>query len=126
MPTTEPIFYTVPSALLFGGVSESEQEEQDFLKSLCFYLGINQIDKSETDKMKEAINNYIVNQVEDWMKEKDPVTLECIINNSFKRLCSAQSFLNGRDGRLQIHWLQVLDNHVKLIAAYSHILSLSR
>lgn len=124
VPTTEPIFYTVPS--LFLEATEHDKTEKHFLTSLCFYLGVKNLDRDDIDSMKEAINNYIVNQVEDWMKEKSPVTIECILNTNFKRLCAAQSFLNERDGTPQIYWKQVLENHVKLIACYSHILNVRR
>lgn len=122
MATQEPIFYTVPS--LFLEATEHHRKEQDFMAALCFYLGINDADREDIDTMKEAVNNYIINQVESWMKEKNRVTIECILNNNFKRLCEAQGFLNQREGIPQIYWIQVLENHVKLIATYSHILNL--
>lgn len=123
MPATERVFQTVSSHFLDS--TGWDRKEKDFLSTLCFYLGIKIANRDDFDSMKHAINNYILDQVDDWMKEKDPAIIDGILDGNLKRLREAQAFLRDREGTPQIHWKQVLENHVKLIAAYSHILAIT-
>ena len=125
MPTTEPIFQTVSSCFLEA--TKHYKEKRTFMWDLCICLGLyGQIHRDDVDGMKEAVNGFILNQVQDWIKETDPVTIECILSNNFKRLCEAGKFIEEREGAKQIHWQKVIENHVKLIASYSHILNITR
>lgn len=124
MPTTEPIFYTIPSRFL--DATEFDEKEKHFMVSLCAYLELHKVDQNDVDNMKEAVLNFVSNQVEDWMKITDYEKLDKVIDATFKRLCEGQAFLRNREGLPQIYWEEVLLNHVKLIATFNHVLMLKK
>jgi hypothetical protein len=124
--TPEPIFLTIPTKF----IRQQDNREIDFLVSLCHWLKIStpepvDITTEAIDKMKEAVNLYIVNQVGNWMEIQDKKELECILLSNFKKLSGAREFLKYRKGTRQIYWEEVLRNHRKLIKTYWHILKLT-
>jgi hypothetical protein len=102
----EPIYYTIPSRFLFA--TDFDEKEKHFMVSLCAYLGLHKVDRDDVDNMKEAVLNFVANQVEDWTKITDYEQLDNIIKANFKLLCEAQSFLKNREGSPQIYWEDVL------------------
>lgn len=133
----EPIYQTIPSTFLEAANFAQSENERLFMYHLVHCLGIyDKVDRQNTDNMKEAVNNYILDQVDDWMKQKDPAIIDGILDGNLKRLREAQSFITERVGGRQLfqkeivgvrqsNWEKVLENHVKLIAAYSHILAIT-
>lgn len=103
-----------------------DKTEKDFLSALCFHLGIKTVDEDTIDSMKEAVLNFILNQVEDWVKIENKDNLEGNLLSNLKKLGDALEHLKYRQGTRQIYWEQVLKNHRKLIKAYFHILTISR
>ena len=125
--TPEPIFLMIPTEF----VRQKDNREIDFLVLLCQQLKISvpetaDITTEAVNRMKEAINFYIVNQVDDWMEIQDKEDLERFLLSNFKKLSDAREFLKFRRGTRQIFWEEVLKNHRKLIKTYWHILRLAK